>query len=214
MRRTIASFFLICAIIPPVSATVHAVEPDQILISVADQKLRVIRGGHTIADFAVSTSKFGVGDGFGTYRTPLGEMMISSKIGEHLQSGAVLKGRRPTGEVLPPNAPGRDPIVTRILCLRGLEDANRHAEARGIYIHGTPEERRVGKPVSFGCIRMRSKDVIALFNHVGVGTRVIIRQESLRKMTRELAKRIKPGDSPITTVQRMGEPESSDGSSS
>jgi lipoprotein-anchoring transpeptidase ErfK/SrfK len=74
--------------------------------------------------------------------------------------------------VLKPNAPGRDPIVSRILWLRGLEKQNAKAYSRNIYIHGTPEERFIGRPASFGCIRMRSADVAKLYNAVGVGTRI------------------------------------------
>ena len=70
------------------------------------------------------------------------------------------------------NAPGRDPIVTRILHLKGLEAQNRHTFGRTIYIHGTPEEAKIGMPASYGCIRMRSRDVIELFDTVGVGARV------------------------------------------
>jgi hypothetical protein len=57
-----------------------------------------------------------------------------------------LKSRRWNGEVLKPNAPGRDPIVSRILWLRGMETSNRNAFNRFIYIHGTPEENRLGRP--------------------------------------------------------------------
>ena len=84
------------------------------------------------------------------------------------------KDRKPTGEIVPVNAPGRDPIVTRILWLKGLERQNANAFERMIYIHGTPEEARLGTPASYGCIRMRSVDVIALFNTVGRGARVIV----------------------------------------
>jgi lipoprotein-anchoring transpeptidase ErfK/SrfK len=84
------------------------------------------------------------------------------------------KSREPTGEVVPVNAPGRDPIVTRILWLRGLEYRNRNAFDRMIYIHGTPEEAKIGEPSSYGCIRMRSKDVVALYKLIGVGARVDI----------------------------------------
>ena len=42
-----------------------------------------------------------------------------------LPPGAVFHKRRFTGEILPPNAPGRDPIVTRIIWLRGLERVKR-----------------------------------------------------------------------------------------
>ena len=94
-------------------------------------------------------------------------------------SGAVFKSRRRTGEILRPNAPGRDPIVSRILWLRGKERQNRNTFARYIYIHGTPEERRIGKPVSYGCIRMKSRDVIDLYRRVGVGAEVRIIRGSL-----------------------------------
>jgi lipoprotein-anchoring transpeptidase ErfK/SrfK len=77
------------------------------------------------------------------------------------------------------NAPGRDPIVTRILWLEGLEPRNRNAFSRYIYIHGTPEERNIGQPVSFGCVRMRSDDVIELFDSVGVNAQVFITPKPL-----------------------------------
>ena len=79
-----------------------------------------------------------------------------------------------TGEIVDPNAPGRDAIVSRVIWLRGKEGQNRGAHDRCIYIHGTPEERRIGKPVSFGCIRMRSKDVIALYDLLHIGMHVTI----------------------------------------
>ncbi len=87
-------------------------------------------------------------------------------MGANLPSGAVFKGLHFTGEVVPANAPGRDPIVTRVLCLGGGS-----AGSRGIYIHGTPQEKSIGRPASYGCIRMRSRDVI---DAVAIGTRVLI----------------------------------------
>jgi hypothetical protein len=104
---------------------------------------------------------------------------VTKKIGYGLPEGAVFKSRRFTGEVLPVNAPGRDPIVTRILWLDGRESHNRNSFGRFIYIHGTPEERNIGLPVSYGCIRMRSRDVVSLFDRVGLGARVDIFRESL-----------------------------------
>jgi len=144
------------------------------LISVRDQRMVVLDRGVPIASYPVSTSKFGVGDGFGTYRTPVGLMRVRKKIGDGAPAGEVFKSRRPTGEVIPVDAPGRDPIVTRILWLDGKQPGNRHAYDRCIYIHGTPEERNIGTPASFGCIRMRSRDIIELFDLVGVGARVKI----------------------------------------
>jgi hypothetical protein len=70
----------------------------------------------------------------------LGSLEIASKIGGNAPLGTVFKSRQPTGEILKPKAPGRDPIVTRILWLRGLERGNARAYSRSIYIHGTPVE--------------------------------------------------------------------------
>ncbi len=143
-------------------------------ISVADQKMLVTDQGKPVATYPISTSKFGLGSNPGSYATPLGKHRVAKKIGHDLPHGAVFKSRRFTGEVLPVDAPGRDPIVTRILWLDGKEPRNRNSFDRYIYIHGTPEERNIGQPVSFGCIRMRSRDVAALFERVGVGARVDI----------------------------------------
>jgi hypothetical protein len=154
----------------------------QIVISVPDQKLALIADGKKLASYKISTSRFGVSDKPSSYGTPLGKLAIADRFGAGLPPGAVLKGRRPTGEVLPVNAKGRDPIVTRILHLNGLEAGNRNAYSRGIYIHGTPVERGLGKPESWGCIRMRSADVIELFDRVQLGTRVEILDQRLSKV--------------------------------
>jgi lipoprotein-anchoring transpeptidase ErfK/SrfK len=111
----------------------------------------------------------------GSNGTPLGKHEVAKKIGGGQPSGMKFKSRRPTGEIVPPNAPGRDPIVSRILWLTGLERSNRNSYSRCIYIHGTAEEWRIGTPASYGCIRMRSKDVIQLYNTVGEGAAVDIR---------------------------------------
>jgi lipoprotein-anchoring transpeptidase ErfK/SrfK len=156
-----------------------AMATPSIVVSVPDQTLALIDDGVVVARFPVSTSKFGLGDGSGSYATPLGTMAIASKIGANAPLGTVFKSRLPTGEILRPNAPGRDPIVTRILWLRGLEKRNARAFARNIYIHGTPEERLIGRPASYGCIRMRSRDVAQLFSVVTVGTRIEIENARL-----------------------------------
>jgi len=156
-----------------------AMATPSLVVSVPDQTLALINDGVVVARYPVSTSKFGLGDRSGTYATPLGAMAIASKIGANAPLGTVFKNRRPTGEVLRPNAPGRDPIVTRILWLRGLEKGNARAYGRNIYIHGTPEERFIGRPASYGCIRMRSKDVAELFNAVGVGTKIEVANAGL-----------------------------------
>ena len=145
-----------------------------IVISTRDQKLALLDRGTLLATYPVSTSKFGLGDRPGSRFTPLGQMQIAEKIGGNAPPGAVFKDRRRTGEIVLANSSGRDPIVTRILWLRGLESQNANAFARDIYIHGTPEERLIGRPASYGCVRMRSTDVVQLYNIVGVGAAVTI----------------------------------------
>jgi hypothetical protein len=151
----------------------------EIVVSVPDQQLALLDRGKVVARYPVSTSKFGIGDGIGTYRTPLGTLFVSGKFGDHLASGAVIKSRVATGEIVNPDAPGRDAIVSRVIWLRGKEEQNRAAHDRCIYIHGTPEEHRVGKRASFGCIRMRSKDVIALYDLAHIGMHVTITQKRI-----------------------------------
>jgi len=145
-----------------------------IVISTREQKLAVLNKGQLMATYPISTSKFGLGDSRGSYRTPLGELEVANKIGDGAAPGTVFKDRRRTGEIVGINAPGRDPIVTRIIWLRGREAQNANAFARDIYIHGTPEERNIGLPVSYGCIRMRSTDMINLYNIVDRGAEVTI----------------------------------------
>ncbi len=162
-------------------ATPLVAPPSRVVISVKDQKLMLMQNQSKIAVYPVSTSKFGLGDFWGRMTTPLGVMAVAQKIGDNAPLGAVFHNRRFTGEVLKPNAPGRDPITTRIIWLRGLEPQNAHAFSRCIYIHGTNEERFIGKPASFGCIRMKGSDVISLYNQIPLGTLVEIVPDHLPK---------------------------------
>jgi hypothetical protein len=158
--------------------------PVAIVISVAEQKMALLHDGGVVKKYPVSTSKFGLGDRLGSYKTPLGRLRVCDKIGDGLAPGAVIKHRSATGEILPVNAAGRDPIVTRILWLEGLEATNDNARGRGIYIHGTVEESKVGDPVSYGCIRMKSRDVAELFAATPVGTPVEIVEGKLPRFHR------------------------------
>ncbi len=163
----------------------------QVIVSIPEQRMALLEDGAPLATFPISTSRFGLGDLPGTSWTPLGRLEIAKKIGDGAPSGAAFKDRRPTGEIVPPDAPGRDIIVTRILWLRGEEPQNARAYSRYIYIHGTPEERNIGLPVSYGCIRMRSRDVIELFDIVGRGAQVRIENAPLEALV--------PGMTPAAT---------------
>lgn len=166
------------------------VAPDtrhHVIISVPQQRMALFDNGTLLTTYSVSTSKFAIGDWPGSRGTPLGELEIAKKIGGSAPSGAVFKDRRRTGEILLLDAPGRDPIVTRILWLRGLEAQNANAYGRYIYIHGTPEERNIGRPASYGCVRMRSRDVIQLYDIVGPGAKVTIINDPLEAVVPAVA---------------------------
>jgi lipoprotein-anchoring transpeptidase ErfK/SrfK len=156
--------------------------PNQVIISVREQKLLLLQNGARLATYPVSTSKFGLGDASGRMTTPLGFLAVARKIGDHAPTGAVFHNRRFTGEILAPNAPGRDPVITRIIWLRGLELQNAHAFSRCIYIHGTPEEKLIGRPASYGCIRMKSSDVASLYEQLPLGALVQIVSDKLPRV--------------------------------
>ncbi len=133
--------------------------------------------------YTISTAANGLGEQKDSYKTPRGLHMIRAKIGAGLPEGAVLVGRRFTGELystsLNAESPDRDWILTRIMWLSGLERGinrlgNVDTMQRYVYIHGSPDDRPVGKATSKGCIRMRNKDIIELFDLVPYGTQVHI----------------------------------------
>jgi len=165
---------LLAIVLFALASSLRADGPSRIIVSVKDQKLMLMSNGERIATYPVSTSKFGVGDSWGRMTTPLGFLAVAQKIGDHAPVGAVFRNRRFTGEILKPNAPGRDPVITRIIWLKGLQAENEHAFSRCIYIHGTPEERTIGRPASYGCIRMKSRDVAELYAQLPIGAVVEI----------------------------------------
>jgi L,D-transpeptidase-like protein len=156
----------------------------ELIISVRDQKLMLVQNGGKVATYPISTSMFGLGDSWGRMTTPLGYLAVEKKIGDNAPVGAVFHNRRLTGEILQPNAPGRDPVTTRIIWLRGLEAQNAHAFQRCIYIHGTPEEKKLGRPASYGCIRMKSGDIAELYDRVPPGALVQIIPDRLPKLAK------------------------------
>ena len=154
-------------------------------ISIAKQQLLVMDQGAISRVYPVSTAKNGPGQQKGSECTPVGWHRIRAKIGAGQPQNAVFVGRRATGEIYTPQLAAeqaqRDWILTRILWLGGLEPGkNRYGAVdttwRYIYIHGCPDELLLGKPASHGCIRMGNADVMALFDWVQPGCRVLIRE--------------------------------------
>lgn len=155
-----------------------------IVINIARQQLE-LRSGPDIEPriYPVSTAKNGAGERNGSFCTPRGRHIIRARIGAGCPENTVFVGRRPTGEMYTPELgekfPGRDWILTRILWLSGCEPGfNRLGDVdtmrRYIYIHGSPDSVEMGKPGSIGCIRMRNRDIVEIFDRVAPGTSVQI----------------------------------------
>ena len=154
-----------------------------ILISLAEQRLRLLEDGEPRAEYLVSTSGRGAGERRGSHCTPRGRHVVRARIGAGQPENTVFVGRRPTGEIWSPELaarfPRRDWILTRILWLSGCEPGfNRLGEVdtmrRYVYIHGTPDTTELGRPGSIGCVRMRNADLVRLFDQVPAGTSVDI----------------------------------------
>ena len=154
-----------------------------IRISIPDQTLELNEDGKPIRRYLVSTSKNGAGEKYGSFCTPRGRHIVRAKVGAGAPVNTVFVKRRPTGEiyddVLGSRFPGRDWMLTRLLWLSGCEPGfnrlgNVDTMRRYIYIHGSPDSAVMGKPGSIGCIRMRNRDLLELFDLVEAGIPVEI----------------------------------------
>jgi L,D-transpeptidase YbiS len=154
-------------------------------VDISAQKMSVFHKDKLIQEYAVSTAKNGVGELFGSEQTPRGLHMVRAKIGANQPVNTVFISRRPTGEIYTPELratfPTRDWILTRIFWLSGLElGKNRLGDVdtmrRYVYIHGAPDDVAMGMPGSRGCIRMRNPDILALFEQIPLGARILIRE--------------------------------------
>jgi L,D-transpeptidase YbiS len=145
-----------------------------IRISVRKQQLVLRAGRKKLAEYAISTSRFGLGSEEGSFKTPLGKFRIAEKIGDGMPLGTVFKSRRPV-KATKKALRDEDLVMTRILWLHGLEPGNANTHARYIYIHGTNHEEKIGLPDSHGCVRMKNADLVELFDTVTEGTSVEIK---------------------------------------
>ncbi|HBX56026.1 L,D-transpeptidase [Pseudomonas sp. UBA2684] len=150
---------------------------DFLHISLADQCLYGFADGQLLLRVPVSTALNGAGELSGSGCTPRGRHQVRAKVGEGLPLGAVLRGRRWTGEIwsaqLAAQFPGRDWILTRIIWLSGCEPGRNRLGAvdtfrRYIYLHGTPDSEPMGIALSHGCVRLRNADLLELFPRVPV----------------------------------------------
>lgn len=152
-----------------------------ILIDGYDNKLYLVSALPSIEilkEYTISASKYGYGSERGSNKTPWGVHVIDSKYGEGAPLGMCFYDRRPTGEIATiytdTSNVNDDPVTSRIIWLKGLEEINRTSYWRFVYIHGTHEEGLLGTPQSKGCIRLSNRDIIELFEFVEAGTYVNI----------------------------------------
>ncbi|MEE9326066.1 MAG: L,D-transpeptidase [Cocleimonas sp.] len=132
----------------------------------------------------MSTAEAGLGNTDGSKKTPLGAHKVSEKVGKDATLGRVFIGRKKTKKIAKilkkTKSKSKDEKITsRIFRLSGMEKGinngrNVDTYSRLIYIHGTDEEGRLGKPASSGSIPMGNKAIIDLFDRIPVGTIVDI----------------------------------------
>jgi hypothetical protein len=153
-----------------------------LIVSVANQTVSLFDRNFAslrlcVKNIRCSTSRFGIGQIEGSYRTPLGLHRVVEKIGGGWPVGTVFKGRKPVGYTWQGMPDAK--ITTRILWLEGLEPGfnrggNVDSHARYIYIHGTGDQTTIGKPTSCGCIHLADADLVPLFDQLPSGTLVWI----------------------------------------
>ncbi len=160
----------------------HANHPGA-LVKVDEQRLYVLEGQACLATYPVSTSRYGTGEKQDSYKTPRGVHCVAEKIGADAGFAEIFQSRKRThriAEIEPGETRTDEELITsRILWLAGLEEGvNRgsgvDSHARYIYIHGTHEEGLIGQPASVGCVRMKNRDVMELFDRLEVSSLVII----------------------------------------
>ena len=157
---------------------------DEVLfVNITEQKMYHIKEGKIVKTYVISSSSYGVGNKAGSNKTPIGLHKVKQKFGEKTPINGKMIGRVFYGNIATiytDNTKSKtDDVCSRILWLVGLEEELNKGEGidsynRYIYIHGTSEEGRLGKPASHGCIRMKNKEVIELYEKVKIGTLVLI----------------------------------------
>ena len=154
-----------------------------LFVSIENQKMYHIKEGAIVKKYIISSSEYGTGSEAGSNKTPLGLHKVKEKYGDETPINGRMIGRVFYGQIATlyndKTKSKTDDITSRILWLEGLEKGKNKGKgidsfSRYIYIHGTSEEGRLGKPASLGCIRMKNKEVIDLYKLIEVGTLVLI----------------------------------------
>ncbi len=154
-------------------------------VSVREQKLYFHENEKLIKTWEISTSRKQPSCVENSLGTPLGFHATADKIGEGQPLGMVFKGRIPTGRCYwecDAEEQKKSLITTRIIRLRGLEPGKNAGAGcdtydRYVYFHGTNHEDLIGQPASCGCIHLRNREMVELFDWVEEGALVYISEE-------------------------------------
>ncbi|HIK17768.1 MAG TPA: L,D-transpeptidase [Leptolyngbyaceae cyanobacterium M33_DOE_097] len=137
-----------------VASSLPAVSPLRLVVDLSDRTVYVYRNEAKMAQYPLAVGQSG-------WETPLGEFKVN-----RMKRNPVW--RHPiTGEVIPSG--DRNPLGRHWIGFT----SNAGFE---IGFHGTYREDLIGQAVSHGCLRMRNKDVEALYQQTKIGTPVTVRQ--------------------------------------
>ncbi|WP_264326136.1 L,D-transpeptidase [Romeriopsis navalis] len=117
-------------------------------VDLSDRQVRVYRNGKETARYPVAVGQAG-------WETPSGQFKIHQMRHNPIWQHPITKKVIASG---PDNPLGRRWI--------GFYQG----EHMAIGFHGTPQESLVGQAVSHGCLRMRNRDIAAMYQQVGLGT--------------------------------------------
>ena len=126
----------------------------RLVVDLSDAKVYSYRGTQLISSYPVAVGQPG-------WETPTGTFKVIQKQRNPIWQQPITGDLIPTG----PDNPLGDRWI-------GFWSDGRHH----IGFHGTNKEKLVDKAISHGCLRMRNRDIQALYEQVSVGTRVIVRE--------------------------------------
>lgn len=131
-----------------------ATQEVRLVLRLGKRRVYVYRGDNVETSYPVAVGKRG-------WETPTGKFkvlqMIRNPSWQHPWKGTIF----PPGD--------NNPLGRRWIAF-WYDEKTQNA----IGFHGTTNERLIGQAVSHGCVRMRNKDVAALFEKVSIGTPVIV----------------------------------------
>lgn len=114
--------------------------------------------------YKVSTGAKGLGNLLNSDRTPTGVFELQNPEGKEKPLGYILGPRKShrVGKIEKnlTNGRGAALMTTRKVPVNGIEQANRNALRRGVAVHGTNKEKKLGRAASGGCVRMGNDEAV------------------------------------------------------